>query len=51
MDRIAINRKGWNYRARRYQRAIGGADAYGGILWGPNRIPEDELKVLGLLYW
>lgn len=47
MDRIAMNRKGWNYRAGTYQRAIGGADAYGGLKWGPNRFPEDELKVLG----
>jgi ubiquinone/menaquinone biosynthesis C-methylase UbiE len=47
MDRIAMNRKGWNYRAGRYQRAIGGSDAYGDLVWGPNRFPEDELKVLG----
>jgi ubiquinone/menaquinone biosynthesis C-methylase UbiE len=47
MDRIAINRKGWNYRARSYQKAIGGADAYGDLIWGPNRHPEDELKILG----
>ena len=47
MDRIAMNRKGWNHRAGSYQRAIGGADAYGGLKWGPNRFPEDELKVLG----
>ena len=47
MDRIAMNRKGWNHRAGSYQRAIGGAEAYGGLKWGPNRFPEDELKVLG----
>jgi ubiquinone/menaquinone biosynthesis C-methylase UbiE len=47
MDRIARNRKGWNYRAGRYQRAIGGAGAYGDLVWGPNRFPEAELKVLG----
>lgn len=47
MDRIAMNRKGWNYRADKYQRAIGGTNAYGGLKWGPNRFPEDELKVLG----
>ncbi len=47
MDRIAMNRKGWNYRAGSYQRAIGGAEAYGDLKWGPNRFPEDELKVLG----
>jgi len=47
MDRIARNRKGWNYRAASYQKAIGGAGAYGDLIWGPNRHPEDELKVLG----
>lgn len=47
MDRIAINRKGWNYRAKSYQKAIGGADAYGDLMWGPNRYREDELNVLG----
>lgn len=47
MDRIAMNRKGWNYRAGRYQRAIGGAEAYGVLSWGPNRFPEEELGVLG----
>jgi ubiquinone/menaquinone biosynthesis C-methylase UbiE len=47
MDRIAMNRKGWNYRAGRYQRAIGGAEAYGALGWGPNRFSEDELGVLG----
>ena len=46
MDRIAINRKGWNYRAKAYQKAIGGA-AYSGLMWGPNRYREDELNVLG----
>ena len=47
MDRIAINRKGWNYRADSYQKAIGGAEAYGDLMWGPNRYREDELNVLG----
>ena len=47
MDRIAINRKGWNFRANAYQKAIGGADAYGELRWGPNRFSEDELNVLG----
>lgn len=47
MDRIAMNRKGWNYRAGSYQRAIGGAEAYGDLRWGPNRFPEDELGILG----
>jgi ubiquinone/menaquinone biosynthesis C-methylase UbiE len=47
MDRIAMNRKGWNYRAGRYQHAIGGAEAYGELSWGPNRFSEDELGVLG----
>ena len=42
-----MNRKGWNYRAGKYQRAIGGAQAYGELVWGPNRHPEDELKILG----
>lgn len=47
MDRIAMNRKGWDYRAAKYQREIGGARAYRGLQWGPNRFPEDELGVLG----
>jgi ubiquinone/menaquinone biosynthesis C-methylase UbiE len=47
MDRIAMNRKGWNYRSGRYQAAIGGAEAYGDLMWGPNRFPEAELRVLG----
>jgi ubiquinone/menaquinone biosynthesis C-methylase UbiE len=49
MDRIAMNRKGWNYRSRNYQRAIMRAGAYRGLAWGPNQYPEDELKVLGAL--
>ena len=42
-----MNRKGWNHRSRSYQRAIGGAEAYGELVWGPNRFNESELKVLG----
>jgi len=47
MDRIAINRKGWNFRSGSYQRAIGGANAYGDVMWGPNRYREDHIGVLG----
>ncbi len=47
MDRLEMNRRGWNYRSRGYQKAIGGADAYGDLVWGPNRFPEAELNVLG----
>ena len=47
MERIALNRKGWNQRAAEYQRNIGGAAAYGDLVWGPNRFPESELGILG----
>ncbi len=52
MNRIAANRKGWNYRADAYQRAIRRAGAYrsGEIEWGPNAFPDAEVKALGRVH-
>lgn len=49
MDRITANRKGWNYRAAAYQRAITQAGVYrsGEIEWGPNAFPESAARALG----
>jgi SAM-dependent methyltransferase len=47
VEHIARNRTGWDRRSRTYQRRIGGPDAYGDLLWGPNRFPERELGILG----
>lgn len=47
-DRLESNRRGWDYRAKQYQRDVGGADMYGGEpLWGPNGFKESDLQVLG----
>lgn len=47
-DRIETNRRGWDRRAAAYQKAVGGAELYGGrIRWGPNQFDEEHLGVLG----
>lgn len=51
MNRIAINRKGWNVRSAVYQREARRAGMYasGEIEWGPNSFPESKLEILGNL--
>jgi SAM-dependent methyltransferase len=49
MDRVSINRRGWNVRSDVYQREATRAGMYasGAIEWGPNSYPESELRILG----
>ncbi|MCA1832461.1 MAG: class I SAM-dependent methyltransferase [Actinomycetota bacterium] len=49
MDRVSINRKGWDVRSALYQREAQRAGMYtsGAVEWGPNSYPESELKILG----
>ncbi len=51
MNRIAVNRKGWNVRSAEYQREAARAGMYasGEIEWGPNAFPESEVRALGPL--
>lgn len=45
-DRLARNRRGWDYRAKDYQERVG-PGLYPELGWGPNKFPERDLRVLG----